>query len=51
MIVFGVILMIIGFIAGIAILWTVGLIVAVVGVIFAVSGRAGRQIGGRSHWY
>jgi hypothetical protein len=50
-IVFGVVLMIIGFVAGIAILWTVGLIVAVVGVIFVVSGRAGRQIGGRRHWY
>jgi hypothetical protein len=48
---FGVVLMIIGFIAGIPILWTVGLVVAVVGVVFAISGRSGRQIGGRSHWY
>jgi hypothetical protein len=50
-IVFGVVLMIIGFVTGIAILWTVGLIVAVVGVVFAISGRSGRQIGGRAHWY
>jgi hypothetical protein len=51
MIFFGVILLIIGFVANIAILWTIGQIVALVGVVFAISGRAGRQIGGRAHCY
>jgi hypothetical protein len=51
MIVLGVILMIIGFIAGIAILWTIGIILAVIGVVLALMGSAGRAVGGRRHYY
>jgi len=51
LIVLGIILLIIGFVANIAILWTVGVIVIVVGALFAVLGFAGREIGGRKHWY
>jgi fatty acid desaturase len=47
----GIILLIVGFVAGIAILWTIGVIVVVIGVIFALLGFAGREIGGRKHWY
>jgi hypothetical protein len=47
----GIILLIIGFVAGIAIIWTIGVIVVVIGVIFALLGFAGREIGGRKHWY
>ena len=51
MIILGIILLIIGFIAKIAILWTIGIIVLVIGVILAVLGMAGHAIGGRRHYY
>jgi hypothetical protein len=50
-IVLGIILLIIGFIAKIAILWTIGIVLIVIGAILAVLGVAGREIGGRRHWY
>jgi cell division protein FtsW (lipid II flippase) len=50
-IVLGVILLIIGFLAGIPILWTLGIILCVIGLILAVLGSAGRTFGGRRYWY
>jgi hypothetical protein len=50
-IILGIILLVIGFIAHIAILWTLGIIVLVVGAILAIAGAAGREIGGRRHYY
>jgi hypothetical protein len=51
LIILGIILFIIGFIAKIAILWTIGIIVLVIGVILAVLGMLGHAIGGRRHYY
>ena len=51
MIVLGVILLIIGFVVGIPILWTIGVILALAGVVLAVLGGTGRRVGGRAHWY
>lgn len=51
MIVLGIILLIIGFIAKIPILWTLGIIVLVIGAVLAIAGTMGREIGGRRHWY
>jgi Family of unknown function (DUF6131) len=51
MIILGIVLLLIGFIAGIPILWTVGVILVVVGLVFEVLGSAGRAIGGRRHYY
>jgi hypothetical protein len=51
MIVLGIILVIIGFIATIPILWTIGIIVLIIGAVLAVAGTMGREIGGRRHWY
>lgn len=51
MIILGVILLIIGFVAKIAILWTIGIIVVVVGAILAVLGMAGHAVGGRRHYF
>jgi hypothetical protein len=51
MIVLGIILLIVGFVAKIAILWTIGIVLVVIGAILAVLGTAGREIGGRRHWY
>jgi hypothetical protein len=51
MIILGVVLMLIGFIAKIPIHWSVGIVIAVVGVILMLLGMAGREIGGRRHYY
>jgi uncharacterized membrane protein HdeD (DUF308 family) len=51
MIVLGLVLLVIGFVAKIAILWTLGIILLVIGAILAVAGSAGRMVGGRRHWY
>jgi hypothetical protein len=51
MIILGVILLVIGIIAKIPILETLGAIVLVVGVVLLILGAAGREIGGRKHYY
>ena len=51
MILLGVVLLIIGFIAKVSIIWTLGIIVIVVGAILAILGGTGRAVGGRKHWY
>lgn len=51
MIVLGVILIIIGFVADIAILQTLGVILAVIGVALLVLGSMGRAVGGRRHYW
>jgi hypothetical protein len=50
-IVLGVVLLIIGFVFHVPIIWTLGILALVVGVIIALVGAAGREIGGRRHWY
>jgi hypothetical protein len=51
MILLGAILMIIGFLAAIPLLWSVGIILVVIGVILALAGMMGHAVGGRRHYY
>lgn len=51
MIALGIILLIIGFIAKIAILWALGIILLVVGAVLFLLGSMGRAVGGRRHYY
>lgn len=51
MLAFGVILIIVGVLLNIGILYTLGWVLAVVGVILWVLGAVGRQVGPRSHYY
>ena len=51
MIILGVVLLIVGFLTGIPISWTLGIIALVIGVILAVVGASGRAIGGRAHYW
>ncbi len=51
MIVLGIVLLVIGFVAHVAILWTLGIIVLVIGAVLAVLGTMGRAVGGRRHYY
>jgi len=47
MIILGLILLIIGFVAHIPIVWTIGIVVLAVGLVLVLLGAAGRQVGGR----
>ncbi|MFB7171755.1 DUF6131 family protein [Streptomyces sp. NPDC056254] len=51
MIVLGVILLIIGFVTGISILWTIGVILVVIGLVLWLLGALGHAVGGRKHYY
>jgi hypothetical protein len=51
MITLGVILLIIGFIARIPILWSLGILLVVIGAILELLGMAGRAVGRRRHYY
>ena len=50
MIILGIILLIIGFIAKIAILWSIGIAVLLIGLILMLLGSVGRMVGGRRHY-
>jgi hypothetical protein len=50
-IILGVVLIVIGAVADIGILYTLGAILAIVGVIFWILGAMGRAVGGRPHYY
>ena len=47
----GIVLMIIGFLLGIPILWTIGIILAVIGLVLWILGATGREIAGRRHYW
>ena len=51
MVITGVVLLLIGALLGIPILWTLGVIFVVVGAVLFVLGAAGREVGGRRHYY
>ncbi|MFI6686410.1 DUF6131 family protein [Streptomyces sp. NPDC050485] len=51
MVVLGVILLIIGYAAGISILWTIGILLVVLGGILWLLGSLGHAIGGRRHYW
>ncbi|MFD4140710.1 DUF6131 family protein [Streptomyces sp. NPDC058572] len=51
MIILGVILLIIGLLAGIGILWTIGIILVAIGVLLWILGAVGHTVGGRRHYW
>ncbi|GAO11830.1 DUF6131 family protein [Streptomyces lydicamycinicus] len=51
MIVLGIILLVVGFLTGIGILWTIGIILAVIGLILWVLGAMGHAVAGRKHYW
>jgi hypothetical protein len=50
-IIIGIILLIIGFVTGIAILWTLGIIALVIGLILMLLGAVGHAVGPRRHYW
>jgi Family of unknown function (DUF6131) len=51
MIILGIVLAIVGWLIGLAILLYLGVILLVVGLILAVAGGTGRPVGGRRHYF
>jgi hypothetical protein len=51
LIILGIILLIVGFIAKVAIIWTIGIILVVIGAILFLLGTMGRAVGGRRHYF
>ena len=51
MIILGLVLLLIGFIAAIPILWTLGIIVLVIGAVLWIAGSVGRPVAGRRHYW
>ena len=51
MIALGIILLVAGFLAGISIRWTLGIILAVGGVVFWIMGSMGHAVAGRRHYW
>ncbi|GAA1913428.1 DUF6131 family protein [Streptantibioticus ferralitis] len=51
MIVLGVIVLIVGFVAKIAILWTIGIILDAIGAILWLLGSPGHAVFGRRHYW
>lgn len=50
MIILGIILLILGVLTGIGILWTIGIIALILGLILLLVGSIGHPVGGR-RWY
>lgn len=51
MIIFGVILIILGALLNISILYTVGVVLLVIGLVLWLLGTMGRAVGGRKHYF
>ena len=51
MIILGIVLLVLGAVFNIGLLWVIGAILVVVGVIFWILGAMGRAVGGRRHYY
>jgi hypothetical protein len=51
MLIFGLVLLVAGWLLGIQILWTIGAILLVAGAILWILGASGRAVGGRSHYW
>lgn len=51
MIILGIILFLVGLLASIPLLQTIGVVLVVVGAVLALLGSSGRAVGGRRHYF
>jgi hypothetical protein len=51
MIVTGLVLLLLGLLIGSGLLWTVGVVLIVVGLVLMLLGRSGRRVGNRAHYW
>ena len=50
-IILGLVLLLLGFLLKVSILWTIGIIILVVGAVLMLMGSMGRAVGGRRHYW
>jgi hypothetical protein len=51
MTILGLLLMVLGLVTGITGLWTIGMLLVIVGVVLWLFGRGGHTVGGRQHYF
>lgn len=51
MIILGIVLLVLGLLLHVGILWTLGIICLIIGVILWIAGAVGHSVGGRRHYY
>jgi hypothetical protein len=51
MIILGILLLIIGFVSGLPLVWSIGVIVFVIGLVLWILGALGHAVGGRRHYF
>jgi Family of unknown function (DUF6131) len=51
LIVAGIVLLLLGLLLGVGILYTIGIILIIIGAVLWVVGSTGRAVGGRRHYY
>jgi hypothetical protein len=51
MVVLGIVLLILGYLFAIPLLWTIGIVLVVIGAVLWILGSVGRPVGGRRYWY
>ena len=51
MIVAGIVLLLLGLLLGVGILYTIGIVLIVIGAVLWIVGSTGRAVGGRRHYY
>lgn len=51
MLIAGVVLILLGVLLGVPVLYTIGVVVAIVGLVLWILGSTGRAVGGRSHYW
>jgi len=50
-IILGIVLLLLGLVLGIPILWTLGIVAVIIGIVLMVMGGTGRAVGGRRHYW
>ncbi len=51
MIIIGLLLLLIGYLAGVQLIWTIGVIALIVGLVLWILGSLGHSVGGRRHYF
>ena len=51
MVVLGIVLLILGYVFAIPLLWTIGIVLIVIGAVLWILGSVGRPVAGRRRWY
>ena len=51
MIILGLVLLLVGLLTGVGILWSLGVLLIIIGAILWILGATGRAVGGRNHYW